>query len=318
MDWRQISRDAGLMQTATMTCALYLEHYLDSLEHLPIELQRNFTLMRDLDARAQGLMRNIDRMASEYLRQLKTLPPHKRKEQMNTIQHLFNKAKEYGDDKVQLAIQTYELVDKHIRRLDADLARFEAEIQDKALSTSRSQQQQLQQQQQQQQEEAYAGKKGRKKLKDKERKKRAGNGSSEEEASVASKGSRKKHKKGSLGLGGSGHGSSASGSGAGPSCSGLGGSSLVECIDVPVGVGGVGGMLPSLAAIAHPSDVLDMPVDPNEPTYCLCHQVSYGEMIGCDNPDCPIEWFHFACVGLVTKPKGKWFCPKCNADRKKK
>ncbi|XP_027953038.1 uncharacterized protein LOC114203993 isoform X1 [Eumetopias jubatus] len=56
----------------------------------------------------------------------------------------------------------------------------------------------------------------------------------------------------------------------------------------------------------HPSDVLDMPVDPNEPTYCLCHQVSYGEMIGCDNPDCPIEWFHFACVDLTTKPKGKW------------
>uniref|UniRef100_A0A1B0GPL1 Uncharacterized protein n=1 Tax=Phlebotomus papatasi TaxID=29031 RepID=A0A1B0GPL1_PHLPP len=68
----------------------------------------------------------------------------------------------------------------------------------------------------------------------------------------------------------------------------------------------------------HPSDVLDMPVDPNEPTYCLCHQVSYGEMIGCDNPDCPIEWFHFACVGLTIKPKGKWFCPKCFQDRKKK
>lgn len=45
---------------------------------------------------------------------------------------------EYGDDKVQLAIQTYELVDKHIRRLDSDLARFESEIQDKALN-SRSQ-----------------------------------------------------------------------------------------------------------------------------------------------------------------------------------
>lgn len=38
-------------------------------------------------------------------------------------------------------------------------------------------------------------------------------------------------------------------------------------------------------ALGHPADVLDMPVDPNEPTYCLCHQVSYGEMIGCDNPD---------------------------------
>lgn len=68
---------------------------------------------------------------------------------------------------------------------------------------------------------------------------------------------------------------------------------------------------------SHASDVLDMPVDPNEPTYCLCHQVSYGEMIGCDNVDCPIEWFHFACVGLTNKPKGKWYCPKCNQERKK-
>lgn len=41
----------------------------------------------------------------------------------------------------------------------------------------------------------------------------------------------------------------------------------------------------------HPSDVLDMPVDPNEPTYCLCHQVSYGEMIGCDNPDVSVHNF---------------------------
>ena len=40
-----------------------------------------------------------------------------------------------------------------------------------------------------------------------------------------------------------------------------------------------------LTNIGHSADVLDMPVDPNEPTYCLCHQVSYGEMIGCDNPD---------------------------------
>lgn len=35
---------------------------------------------------------------------------------------------------VQLAIQTYELVDKHIRRLDSDLARFEGEIQDKTIN----------------------------------------------------------------------------------------------------------------------------------------------------------------------------------------
>ena len=67
-----------------------------------------------------------------------------------------------------------------------------------------------------------------------------------------------------------------------------------------------------------PQEVLDMPVDPNEPTYCLCGQVSYGEMIGCDNQDCPIEWFHFGCMDLHTKPKGKWYCPKCQPMFKKK
>jgi len=30
---------------------------------------------------------------------------------------------------------------------------------------------------------------------------------------------------------------------------------------------------------------LDLPVDPNEPTYCYCGQVSYGEMIACDNAE---------------------------------
>lgn len=41
---------------------------------------------------------------------------------------------------------------------------------------------------------------------------------------------------------------------------------------------------------------LDMPVDPNEPTYCLCHQVSYGEMIGCDNLDVSSNVFVFCSI----------------------
>lgn len=57
------------------------------------------------------------------------------------------------------------------------------------------------------------------------------------------------------------------------------------------------------------------PIDPDEPTYCLCDQISFGEMILCDNDLCPIEWFHFSCVSLVSKPKGKWYCPNCRGDR---
>lgn len=32
-------------------------------------------------------------------------------------------------------------------------------------------------------------------------------------------------------------------------------------------------------------DVMDMPVDPNEPTYCVCRQVSFGQMVMCDNSE---------------------------------
>ncbi|GFZ10696.1 RING/FYVE/PHD zinc finger superfamily protein [Actinidia rufa] len=63
---------------------------------------------------------------------------------------------------------------------------------------------------------------------------------------------------------------------------------------------------------------LDLPVDPNEPTYCFCNQVSYGEMVACDNPDCKIEWFHYGCVGLKEQPKGKWYCSECVGMQKRK
>lgn len=55
----------------------------------------------------------------------------------------------------------------------------------------------------------------------------------------------------------------------------------------------------------------------DEETYCTCEQISYGQMICCDNKACKIEWFHFNCVKLTTKPKGKWYCPNCRGDTHK-
>jgi myosin heavy subunit len=57
----------------------------------------------------------------------------------------------------------------------------------------------------------------------------------------------------------------------------------------------------------------DMPIDPNEPRYCYCQNVSYGQMVACESGDCPYEWFHFECVGLTEPPKGEWICPDCRA-----
>lgn len=113
--------------------------------------------MAELDLRAQHVMQSIDTKSVDLMKKTlnvkENLSDDEKKVKLKDIQELYTKAKEYGDDKVQLAIQTYELVDKHIRRLDSDLARFEGEIQDKTV-TSRGK------------SEENVTKKGRKKTKD--------------------------------------------------------------------------------------------------------------------------------------------------------
>ena len=47
--------------------------------------------------------------------------------------------------------------------------------------------------------------------------------------------------------------------------------------------------------------------------YCTCQKISSGDMVACDNEDCPYEWFHWACVGVKEEPKGAWFCDICKA-----
>ena len=49
----------------------------------------------------------------------------------------------------------------------------------------------------------------------------------------------------------------------------------------------------------------------DERLFCYCQQRKGGQMIGCDNTNCPIEWFHMKCLELKKVPKGKWYCPDC-------
>ena len=52
--------------------------------------------------------------------------------------------------------------------------------------------------------------------------------------------------------------------------------------------------------------------------YCLCQNVSFGDMVACDNDDCPYEWFHWSCVGLKSEPNGTWYCPMCTEKTKER
>jgi hypothetical protein len=59
---------------------------------------------------------------------------------------------------------------------------------------------------------------------------------------------------------------------------------------------------PEIAAEADDDGDEEMEVDENEPRYCYCNGVSYGEMVACDNEECPREWFHLKCAGLKEPP----------------
>lgn len=189
----------------------YIERYLDTVETLPSDLHRSFSLIRELDAQAERKSRTLEARCKGFLTEMQTLTPEARRQRLRQIQESFKQAHELADRKVALAVQTYDTVDNHIRELDTELNQFEIEH--------------------------AAG------LTDPRHEKRGRRRDLQSES---------------------------------------------ERLE-------------------------DMPVDPNEPTYCLCHQVSYGEMIACDNENCSTEWFHFACVNLTEHPKSKWYCPRCTA-----
>lgn len=55
----------------------------------------------------------------------------------------------------------------------------------------------------------------------------------------------------------------------------------------------------AVSLLAPEVQVLDMPVDPNEPTYCLCHQVSHTQLYICSklmkNNNSEEYLFFYAC-----------------------
>lgn len=52
----------------------------------------------------------IEKLAEEYVVTVKNLASEQRVEHLQKIQNAYSKCKEFSDDKVQLAMQTYEMV----------------------------------------------------------------------------------------------------------------------------------------------------------------------------------------------------------------
>lgn len=56
----------------------------------------------------------IEKLAEEYIATVKNLASEQRVEHLQKIQNAYSKCKEFSDDKVQLAMQTYEMVSLYV------------------------------------------------------------------------------------------------------------------------------------------------------------------------------------------------------------
>lgn len=59
------------------------------------------------------LSKEINTMSEEYMANVRDMDAAKRTLHLKKIENAFVKSREYGDDKVQLAMQTYEMVSPH-------------------------------------------------------------------------------------------------------------------------------------------------------------------------------------------------------------
>ncbi|XP_037384586.1 inhibitor of growth protein 1 [Talpa occidentalis] len=249
--------------------ASYVEDYLDSVESLPCDLQRSVSLMREIDAKYQEVLKELDEHYEKFRREA---DGGLKRRLLHGIQRALIRSQELGDEKIQIVGQMLELVENRARQVDSHAELFEAppEPGEPAGNGGRPGQERARG------DAAPAdrphSKRARRQRNSENRENAAGNHEHDEPPAGAprekkAKASKKKKR--------------------------------------------------AKAKAERAASPADLPIDPNEPTYCLCDQVSYGEMIGCDNDECPIEWFHFSCVGLNHKPKGKWYCPKCRGDSEK-
>ncbi|XP_027194119.2 inhibitor of growth protein 4-like [Dermatophagoides pteronyssinus] len=284
----------------------YLEQFVESIQSLPCDLARNLRLINFLDTRVHEFVDSAEDLSNKYVKDANQLSSNERNEYFNQIMEYMDKAQHLTDEKKELAHQIYNMVDKHIRRLDTELAKFDIELDSQGddpkdnLPSSNSTNQ----------TNTTLNKKKRTKSLSASAATTATATSSLSSSSSSTTTSNTKESKSSTQKHSNNdhHNHHHSDTENIPK--------KRQAIDNQLLTTTMNGLTTKGKMITS-TELMDMEVDPNEPLYCICHQVSFGEMVGCDDPDCQIEWFHFACVGLTSKPKGKWYCPQCTIKRKK-
>ncbi|CAG7668707.1 unnamed protein product [Allacma fusca] len=329
--------------------ATYLEDYFDSCENLPDDVQKQATRMRELDVEYQKFLKDVEHQLTVLLDCPDVPNPGVSKLK---IQHALMSAQDKGDEKLQITQQIQDYMDNKVRQLDLDLKNLgytrdqenDSRVDSKAMEVSEKPVKRARRARHEvyvpsilgpSTLEATSFSENLSAVVDNHQHSR---NSSSHAASHAHSTASTENVKASIASMATGGGSSQSSHGEATGNSSKNTSLTDEKLASSSGSGVVNAGSSSSTTTPkkqsqHKKDTNEkkykkrkkqlensppsIPIDPDEPTYCLCDQVSYGEMIGCDNDLCPIEWFHFSCVQLNSsyKPKGKWYCPKCRGDR---
>ncbi|KAI9269438.1 hypothetical protein EDC94DRAFT_656505 [Helicostylum pulchrum] len=263
------------MTKAMVDNLVYIDDYIDIIEALQIDLQKNFTLLKEMDGYAQDSTASTAKAAIDLIDNIDNLDANDRFIKLKAMVDLLTETAQRSSEKAALAKVTSDAVDRHCNRLDANLVKFEenypiGKLRIASLPGLAPSSKTLREYSKLSSKEKITKKINDRKESQSAKKRRA---AKEEMMSIprSLKDARTHTDKGK-----------------------------------PMKA------LPSRKSGKLKSSETDMSVDPNEPVYCYCQGVSYGEMVACDNAECDIEWFHLACVDLKTVPKGKWYCDNCN------
>jgi predicted transcriptional regulator len=80
------------------------------VEALPLELQRNYTLIRQLDENAEEMMAQVATEAKDLSSTMKQLSKEERRSRLERISLLLNETLKKGEEKLALAKSTYDTV----------------------------------------------------------------------------------------------------------------------------------------------------------------------------------------------------------------
>ncbi|GAO49728.1 hypothetical protein SAICODRAFT_32173 [Saitoella complicata NRRL Y-17804] len=273
-----------------------LNDFTDAIEALPAEIVRNFTLLREVDAKFATLQTAISQKITHFL----SLPlSHPwRVALLGQIRGLLLEALPCADEKVSVASACADAVEKHLLRIEDDYARIEDEIvpvREAGIDPATLQ---------------------RAKTVEEKRQEREGRLGGVKKQGIVEEGTPSKKRK----LAKETSALAAAVSSPRPTIAKPHTSSTTKPVTTKPRPNASHTSSNSQHHSSHarsPSPTTTLTtippnaIDPDEPVYCYCQRISFGEMICCDNEGCDKEWFHLECVGLEESPKGKWYCRDC-------